>query len=132
MKKNFNRTELMRFTRNSCIALVIFGSIMLICHNKNYVWFYLAGLAVVLLYFAIPYLLNLIYLVVKKIVYLVGWAAGQLVLLLLFYIIFTPLGLAIRMFRVDLLERRIEKGKRSYWKEVKEGEFRSISYERQF
>jgi predicted membrane protein len=133
MKKDgFDKIGLRKFAINTFLVLFIVASIMLVRHKQNYVWFYLLGTAIILLYLLFPALLNLIYFIVKKIVFLFGWLIGNLVLLLFFYVIFTPLGLAMRMFKKDLLDRKIEKDRKSYWKEEEKKEFRPLSYERQF
>jgi len=128
----FEKVELMRFSRNVCIVLSIYGTILLAWQSKNYIWFYLAAAVVIFSYFFIPTLLAAVYFLVKKIVYVIGWCAGKLVLLFLFYVIFSLIGLLFRLFRRDLLERKIEKSKKSYWKEEEEGPLRRVSYERQY
>ncbi|MBI4982860.1 MAG: hypothetical protein HZC15_07020 [Candidatus Omnitrophica bacterium] len=40
----------------------------------------------------------------------------KLVLIILFYSLFTPIGLIMSLFKVDLLDRRINKYKNSYWR----------------
>jgi uncharacterized protein YqhQ len=128
----FEKTELMRFSRNICIVFSIYGTVLLAWQSKNYIWFYLAAAAVVFCYFFIPTFLAAVYFLVKKIVYMIGWCAGKLVLLFLFYIIFSLMGLLFRIFQKDLLDRKIEKSKKSYWKEEEEKPLRRVSYERQY
>jgi hypothetical protein len=42
------------------------------------------------------------------------------------------MGLSMKLFGVDLLDRKIDKDKESYWKKKEEKEFNPIDYERQF
>lgn len=128
----FEKTELMRFTRNICIVFSIYATVLLAWHNKSYVWFYLAAAAVLFFYFFIPNILSVFYFIVKKIVYMIGWCAGNLVLLFLFYVIFSLTGLLFRIFRKDLLERKIEENKKSYWNEEEEKPLSQVSYQRQY
>jgi hypothetical protein len=49
--------------------------------------------------------------------YCMGRVFGTLFLLLLFFVLLLPLGLALRLFRKDLLQmRRWQAGAKSYWK----------------
>jgi len=43
-----------------------------------------------------------------------GMTMAAAFLAALFYLIFTPVGLALRLFRIDLLERKKKEG--TYWK----------------
>jgi uncharacterized protein involved in cysteine biosynthesis len=57
-----------------------------------------------------------------------AWINTRLILIAMFYLVFTPIGLIMRLFGSDQLGLRIEKDKRSYW--VKNDKM--INYERQF
>ncbi len=62
-------------------------------------------------------------------------AVGQLVsaaiLGLLFFLVFTPVGLVLRLLRKDLLDERLEPEKESYWQK-REYAFKEENYKRQF
>ncbi len=45
----------------------------------------------------------------------IGWAISNLVLAIIFYGLITPLGLVMRLFGRDKLERRFEPAAESYW-----------------
>ena len=42
------------------------------------------------------------------------------------------MGIAMRIFGVDLLEKKIDKNKESYWRKKEKMEFNPLNYERQF
>lgn len=79
-----------------------------------------------------PVLLKPIYIFWMRLALILSWINTRLILLIIFYLIFTPLGLAMRLFGVDLLERRIEKSKETYWKKKDKRAFSRLDYERQF
>ena len=58
-----------------------------------------------------------------------GWINTRILLLAIFYLLFTPIGIGIKLFGVDLLERKIDKNKDSYWKKR---DSLAADYERQF
>lgn len=56
----------------------------------------------------------------------------RLILVLLFYLVITPIGVITRLFGKDFLDRRIEKDKGTYWIPRKRAEMRKERYETQF
>ncbi|MDD5165806.1 MAG: hypothetical protein PHQ57_00245 [Candidatus Omnitrophica bacterium] len=56
----------------------------------------------------------------------------RIILAILFYLVLAPIGLIMRLFRVDLLDRKIDKKKESYWRKKEEAVCDLASYERQF
>jgi hypothetical protein len=70
-----------------------------------------------------------------------GWITGTrgigkfntyLLLGLMFYLIFAPIGLAMRLLKIDLLNRNIERKASSYWIPREQKPFCPEDYERQF
>ena len=61
---------------------------------------------------------------------ILGWVNTRLILTVVFYLIFMPIGLVMRLFGVDLLERRIDKQRTSYWKKKNAKDI--SDYQRQF
>jgi len=130
--EGFDKKEIGKFARNTVIALVVYGSIMLLSHNIHYLWPYLTATVVVLLYLLFPIVLTLSYVTAKKIVNVIVRTVSNLVLISLFYIIFTPVGLIIKICDKDILDRRIEKDSKSYWKQIDKVVCPKELYERQF
>lgn len=50
----------------------------------------------------------------------IDWVVTRIVCLFLFYLIFTPLGLLLRLLRVPLLRLKGEAGRGSYWQTPRE------------
>ncbi len=79
-----------------------------------------------------PALLKPIYLILTKVSFVVNWIIIRLVLFIIFYVLFTPTGLIIKLFGVDLLDRKIDKHKESYWKVKEKNTLGPLGYEKQF
>lgn len=62
---------------------------------------------------------------------LMGWLMTRVVLGILFYVIFTPMGLIARLFGKDFLNMKLDRNATTYWieKKVEPGE---RNYEHQF
>jgi hypothetical protein len=80
----------------------------------------------------LPVILKPVYIGWMKLAFVLSWFNTRLLLILIFYLVFTPLGLAAKLFGVDFLDRRVEKDKPSYWRKREAAVFKKENYERQF
>lgn len=131
-KINFHKITLRKFSVSMFIALLIIGSVFLLKHRALYVWFYLAGTVILLTGLLATNLLKPLYWLWMRLAFILGWINTRIILLIIFYLIFTPIGIAIKLFGVDLLERKIETERESYWQDISKGKSNLSSYERQF
>ena len=76
----------------------------------------LAALAFAVVGFWKPRWLAPVFWIAMAVTFPLAWAVSLLVLALLFYGLFGPLGLLFRLLGRDPLERRIDPDQRSYWK----------------
>jgi hypothetical protein len=79
---------------------------------------------------ALPALLKPVYIIWMRFAFILGWINTRIILFILFYLIFTPLGLLMRLFRIDLLERKNKAD--SYWKKKEQIGCQPLDYERRF
>lgn len=72
----------------------------------------------ILLMFTIicPKLLKYFYVGWMKLAFILGWINTRILLCALFYLIFTPVGLFMRLFRIDLLDKKLSPEAKTYWK----------------
>ena len=77
-----------------------------------------------------PVLLKPAYIIWMRFAFLLGWINTRIILIILFYLVFTPAGLLMRLFRVDLLERKNKTD--SYWKKKEKTGGGPLDYERRF
>lgn len=80
----------------------------------------------------IPNFLKPVYIFWMQLAFILSWVNTRLILVAIFYLVFTPMGLLIRLFRKDLLERKIYKHNSSYWKKKERPVLDRLNYERQF
>jgi hypothetical protein len=77
-----------------------------------------------------PVLLKPIYIIWMSLASALSWVNTRLILVVVFYLLVTPIGLIMRLFGKDLLSRNIDEDKITYW--VKKEPVSASSYERQF
>jgi hypothetical protein len=73
------------------------------------------GVTVAVLCYALPPLRRVLFLAWMAAVFPLGWAISHLLLALIYYLIFTPVGLAMRLFGRDPLQRRFDREAPTYW-----------------
>jgi len=84
-------------------------------HINVYVWFFgFAGLVIILSFFA-PIILKPLFKVITTVGSAIGWVNTRIILGIIFYLVFTPIGLFSKLIGKDLLEERIDKETTSYW-----------------
>lgn len=131
-KLNTDRGALRKFGLTMGIAFLLITLLVMIRHKHNPLPISIISIVFFILAFIIPNLLKPIYILWMKFALVLSWVNTRLILSIIFYLIFTPIGLAMRLFGIDLLERKSDKNKKSYWKKKEKKEFNPLDYERQF
>lgn len=67
-----------------------------------------------------------------KFALILSWINTRIILILLFYLVFTPIGLILKLLGKDLLDRKINKADKSYWRKKEKNELSLAAYEKQF
>jgi len=106
------QTDLKKVRRNAIIGSIILATIgtlhLLKGHTKSYIFLYsLSGFLFVVGGF-IPR-------VFKKITSAIGEFITSLLLAIIYYIVITPIGILVRLFGKDPLDKKIETDRDSYW-----------------
>ena len=131
-KLNTDRGALRKFCLNMGIAFLLIALLVMIRHKHNPLPISIISIVFFISAFIIPNLLKPIYILWMRFALVLSWVNTRLILLIIFYLIFTPIGLAMRLFGIDLLERKSDKNKKSYWKKKEKKSFSRLDYERQF
>ena len=128
----FDSKTLRKFAITMGTAFLIIALVLFLKHKHSplsvlsiaAIWFILA--------FTMPGLLKPVYILWMKLAFILGWVNTRIILFIIFYLIFTPAGIVMRILRPDPLKIRIDKKKDSYWQKADKKSFNKPSYERQF
>ena len=131
-KLNLDRNNLKKFGIIMGTAFFVIALFILIRHKHSILPASIISAVFFVLAFIMPDLLKPAYIFWMKFAFVLGWINTRLILFIIFYLIFTPIGLGMRLFGVDLLDRKIDKNKESYWRKKEKGDSRPLTYERQF
>ena len=98
------------------IILGVIGGIhMLKGHVHAYPWFFWFAVASLLLGAVFPIVLKPLFIIFTKVAHAIGWFNTRVILIVVYYVLLTPIGLIMRILRKDPLDRKIDKNKETYW-----------------
>ena len=131
-KLKLDRKSLRKFGLTMSIAFAVIALIIFFKHgyHNTLVWI-ISGLFL-LTGMLLPELLKPVYIIWMKFAFILGWVNTRIILCILFYLFFTPISIGIKIFRLDLLDLRIDKSAKSYWRKKEKPTFDPNGYERQF
>ncbi len=126
------KSDLQKFGITIGVILLIIAGFLFWKEKESFQILLIIGVTFCILGIAIPFILKPIYWVWMIFATILGWIMTRVILSLLFYIIFTPIGLILRFFGKQFLELRWDKSKESYWNFRTNEHLKKENYEKQF
>ena len=126
------KSDLRNFGITVGIILLIISGFLFWKEKESFQILLFFGVTLFILGIAIPFILKPIYWIWMIFATILGWIMTRVILSLLFYIIFTPIGLIPRFFGKQFLELRWDKSKESYWNFRTNEHLKKENYEKQF
>lgn len=130
-KLNIDKQELKRYGITMGGIFLVIAVFIFIRHKHSILFAPVMSVALIFLVVAAsrPIFLKPAYLVWMKFALALSWINTRLILIVIFYLVFTPIGLVMRLCGIDLLTRKIDKQRGSYWEKKAPS---IINYEKQF
>ena len=126
-----DRNTLRKFGLIVALGLVVISWIIFTKHKHPVTPTVVITLSFMLIVIFAPALLKYLYIFWMKLAYILSWVNTRILLGIIFYLIFSPVGLFMRLFRIDHLERNSGPLGDSYWKpKTKKGSL-PVDYHRQ-
>ena len=66
-------------------------------------------------YYAMPTAQHMVFQTWMTLVYPIGWIISHILLVVLFYVVITPIGWILRLCRYDGLQRQLDRSTSTYW-----------------
>lgn len=130
-KLNFHKKTLRKFGVTMGIAFLVICSLFFFRQKYTGVMYNLVvSFAFFIMGLVLPTFLKPVYIAWMRLAFILSWINTRIILVAMFYLIFTPIGLVMKLFRIDLLERKKKKG--TYWKKKEKVDFNPLNYERRF
>ncbi|MDD5431406.1 MAG: SxtJ family membrane protein [Candidatus Omnitrophica bacterium] len=131
-KLDLGRSNLRKFGIIMGVAFIAISGIIFLKHRHFPLWGLISSGLFFIAAFTFPLALKPIYITWMKLAFVLAWVNTRLILTIIFYLVFTPIGLILKLFKVDLLEKKMDKKASTYWKSKEEVKFDPSLYERQF
>lgn len=132
-KSKFNsRKEWRKFGIGLSIILAALAVLQLAVGNE-WGWYVAVAAGIILIVaFLIPYLLKPFFIFFTYVGFVMGWVMTRLILIILFYLVLTPVSLAAKLLGKSFLALKIIRNSESYWEDISQERRKRIEYERQF
>jgi len=117
VKEDFSKRELMWFGPLMALFMGILGWIVIqqfAAHRLVYAVWAATGLLIVV-YYLFPAAQRAIFRGWILALLPIGWVVSHLLLALIYYLLLTPIGLLMKLFRYDPMHRKFDKSADSYW-----------------
>ena len=114
------------------IILLIISGFLFWKEKESFQIFLAIGITLFLTAIALPSVLKPVYWIWMIFAIILGWFMTRVILSLLFYVVFTSIGLTLRFFGKQFLELRWDKSKESYWNFRTNEHLQNENYEKQF
>ncbi|SVC44594.1 uncharacterized protein METZ01_LOCUS297448 [marine metagenome] len=114
------------------IILLIISGFLFWKEKESFQIFLAIGIILFLTAIALPSVLKPVYWIWMIFAIILGWIMTRVILSLMFYVVFTPIGLILRFFGKQFLELRWDKSKESYWNFRTNEHLKKENYEKQF
>jgi multisubunit Na+/H+ antiporter MnhG subunit len=126
------KAESRRFGLTVGCALGILGGLLLWRGKPYYPYFLVIAAALILSALILPRLLGPIHRGWIRLGGLMGWVMTRVVLIILFYVVLTPVSLLARLSGKDFLELGFDRSAETYWIPRDHTDLKEDRYERQY
>ena len=126
------RRELRNFGITIACALAAFGTLALWRGKGIFPYLYLASGVFLFFGLVLPLRLRQVHRVWMTLSLAMGWFMTRVILTILFFVVFTPIGVVARLLGKRFLDLGTDRSQDSYWIPREPKEFIKSDYERQF
>lgn len=126
------KKELRQFGITMGIVLALLGGLLLWREKDYYFYFLILSIAFFFIGLALPVILKPAHKIWMTLAILMSWVVTRVIMITLFYLVVTPIGLLTRLCGKDFLDTKFKKNVNSYWIPRKEIKSERSNYERQF
>jgi len=129
---DFNRNSLRKFGITMGVMLSVICLLIFLKGRHSFLPVGIIALLFFLTALSFSGVLKPVYAFWMRLAFVLSWMNTRIILFLIFYLTFTPIGLALKLFGADLLDKKIDKNAKTYWRKKERFTAWKESYERQF
>jgi hypothetical protein len=129
---NSSKKELKKFGLTIGVALLIISAVMFYYSNDLRIHFGIAGTIVIISGYVFPKVLFPFQKIWMGLAVILGFLMSRIILMLLFYLVITPIAFIAKLAKKDFLDLTLDKSRESYWNYREQKEYSKLDSERQF
>ena len=126
------KKELRQFGITMGVVLTLLAGFLFWREKDYYPYLFMLSVTLFFTGLAFPVILKPIHKIWMALAILIGWLVTGLIMIILFYLVVTPIGLLTRLCGKDFLNTKSKKNVKSYWIPRKPITFDKRNYENQF
>lgn len=127
-----SKTALRKFGITMGIVLLLIASYLYVINYGSFTIFAVIGLSFILTGMLVPQVLKYLNIAWMSIAIVLGHFISGIILVIIFYLLLTPIGLLIKLTKKDLLNLYYKKSEKSYWQPRDVNEKTKEIFEKQF
>ena len=109
------KKELRQFGVTISVVLGLLGCWFLWREKPWYLYFFIVSFAFLFFGLLLPSFLKPLHKLWMTIGLVLGWIVTEVIMIILFYLVVTPIGLFMKMRGKDILNKKFDKNAESYW-----------------
>ena len=125
-----NKSEWKKFAIGVAIILSVIATVQWYLDVTIYPYLFISALIILLFGLLMPIVIKPLFIAFSYLGFVLGWIMTRVILSLLFYLVFTPISLILKLTGKHLLETSIAKNQESYWIDRPDGQV--IDFTKQF
>ncbi len=126
------QADLKKFGLTVGTVLFLIGALLLYLGKNSSAYFIAPGVVLLWAGFMYPEILKPLNKIWMTLAILLGWVMTRVILIVLFYLVITPIGFLAKIFRKEFLKLGYDKSAASYWEPRSKRTTDPAEYERQF
>ncbi len=127
-----DKKELRKFGLTVGVVLLLIAAFLFWKERSSSIYFAIPGGALIVLGAIVPLVLKPIFIAWMTFAVIMGFIMTRVILTILYFGMFTPIALVLKVLRKDLLEEKWDKNSTSYWVRRKPEPYDPASTERMF
>ncbi|MBN2281123.1 MAG: hypothetical protein JXQ65_11125 [Candidatus Marinimicrobia bacterium] len=114
------------------VFLLVLGGFLLMKSKSGYLYLIISGGLFLVCALVVPRALKWVYVLWMGLAALLGWFMTRVILSLIFYLVFFPVGTILRMAGKKLLQEKIDPEAESYWIKREKRAYNPVDSEKQY
>ena len=127
-----SKKDLRKFGITVGLVILLIGIIFFLFGKESSYYFGIVGLILILFGIIFPIILKPLNKIWMTLALIIGWFMSRVILIILFYLVLTPVGLIAKLSGKHFLDLKLDKERSSYWIKRKRTSSSKINLERQF